>query len=61
MKWVSVETKLPDDETEVLITDGKHVKQGCFLKWHSGDSWGEPIYFRKVTHWVKLPEPPKTP
>ena len=66
-KWISVEERLPELETEVLVWCGKFV---CMAHYGRADSY-EPVFwdydcegcrdelYPKVTHWMPLPEPPK--
>lgn len=66
--WIKFETEdetytnaIPDDEQDVLVTDGKRVWQDTFLNDGSEgcylDSGFEIV--PNVTHWQPLPEPPK--
>lgn len=70
MKWISVEERLPELDTEVLcfmdecIEVGKLVDRRAFEErnsvclnpiWHFCDC----IDDLGVTHWMPLPEPPK--
>ena len=64
-EWISVEDGLPENDVEVLITDGDMVLGGCWLDWgcHNGLYWNthneEKFYaLSEVTHWMPLPEPP---
>lgn len=61
-EWISVEDRLPENKTAVLIHDErhKHTLGGPLFKAmyfaNSERHWGEHI---GVTHWMPLPEPPK--
>mgnify|MGYP003301778133 CR=1 FL=1 len=57
-KWISVNKRLPEIATVVIITDGIDVGTG----WFDGKGWRTPfadIDEYRVTHWMPLPEPPK--
>ena len=64
--WIPATERLPKSETEVLITDGKHVNKAYFCE-HDGrcsftfiDSGRNPNgYDEGATHWMPLPELPK--
>jgi uncharacterized protein DUF551 len=62
-EWISVNTKLPEEETPVLLYDTGSVSWPISLAWIvSGER-----FWRKAggggavipTHWCALPEPPK--
>lgn len=66
--WISIKDGLPDENADVLVTDGKKV--GCGQYWVMGDGqfWDVPtsIYgaeaelkIENPTHWMPLPEPPE--
>lgn len=60
-EWISVEERLPSNETRVLIMHGDVVATGVWsgLSW-SAFSIDRPInIYREVTHWMPLPEPPQ--
>lgn len=66
--WISVEDRLPEDETEVLCwyrdENGEYY---CTLGWYHRTNYGAGWttdaeisgYFGCVTHWMPLPEPPE--
>lgn len=71
-KWIRVEERLPEDNTEVLLWckgragQGTAYAVGCvshgefwFLKIHSPEYLSFPVLAYNVTHWMPLPEPPK--
>jgi hypothetical protein len=71
MEWISVEKRLPEDASNVIIAidkindmDGLIYHFRVYLGWYGNDrkNWyidsipvKHPI---KVTHWMPLPEPP---
>ena len=58
--WISVDERLPQDYTCVLVSDGKAVYMVGF---YPNDGFmvdvGRMIPVPGVTHWQPLPEPPK--
>lgn len=71
-EWIKFETEIdeedgreifccpmPEDEQEVLITDGKNVWLDMFCN-DGNECWFDSGFdFDKITHWQPLPEPPK--
>ena len=59
-KWISVEERLPEVGTMVLVHDGsrayvvEYTPNGLFE-----DDYGYCHYIDDYTHWMPLPEPPK--
>ena len=54
--WISVEDKLPEEHTDVIVTDGSSVAH-C-------KKYGDGFYTNigkccNVTHWMPIPELPK--
>lgn len=62
--WISIEDKLPDEEGFYLVYlfDGSLNVPRVVVKWWQ-QKWFEGFlpwdYIDEVTHWQKLPEPPK--
>lgn len=64
MEWVSVERKLPENGTPVLIAAGHYV---TLASWNSDEKRFQftsredaaLISSNDITHWMPLPEPPK--
>ena len=62
-KWIPVTERLPEDSVAVnlhtssgVVGTGFYCKQTkSWVQWYSGGS-----LFADVTHWMPLPEPPKT-
>lgn len=59
-QWISVEDRLPEEETEVLCYLGNALGKGIVVAFRRHGDW----YFDgwkcpTVTHWMPLPEPPK--
>lgn len=59
--WISVKDRLPEDEYECLV-----ITEDCwyYIGWFASDiqKWivdGGVECDEEVTHWIKLPEPPK--
>ena len=61
-KWISVEKRMPNDNTLNIVFMRRSGKWGfCTFKiaiWFDG-KWDGPLYPWEVTHWMPLPEPPK--
>jgi len=64
MEWVKVGDRLPDPGERVLICINRSVFEG----WHTGNRWHrrgdgsgsiEKTFNKPVTHWAKMPGPPK--
>ena len=57
MQWISVQERMPEAQTLVIVTDGQGVDVGGHFrgKWTSPGVVDDVI----VTHWMPLPEPPK--
>jgi len=69
-EWISVEDRLPDKSKDVLIVSGKEITVAYldqWLEWSLGGDY-ECTYDmadcvltnKKPTHWMPLPEPPKS-
>lgn len=61
-KWISVKDRLPDNVSDVFITNGKDVGIGYFNTWWYNDLPSDEVRHinsSDVTHWMPLKEPPK--
>jgi|AntRauTorcE11897_2_1112592.scaffolds.fasta_scaffold131086_2 hypothetical protein len=73
MKWIKTSEQLPEDFTELLCTDGKHVYFAEYTSQKSdfnkskfilckGVGITEPFDYyhsKEITHWMNLPKLPK--
>jgi hypothetical protein len=57
-RWISVEDRLPEILKPVLFVSNDEVWDGALIpdRWVSSNGYE----FFDVTHWMPLPEPPKT-
>jgi len=60
-RWIPVSERLPEENQQILSTDGKEFYLDYYARWEGKDnppcfcdglSWA-------VTHWMRLPEPPE--
>ena len=68
-EWISVEDRLPEAETDVIVFCGGSVDiltyrynrrgNACFMYQDECGYWEE-RFAPSVTHWMPLPEPPNT-
>ena len=54
-QWIPVTKRLPEDEEEVLVTDGGSAEMCTYF---SRSGWCNEIWCIP-SHWMPLPEPPK--
>lgn len=62
-QWISVEDRLPEDASDVLVVAFWHEKYQVLTGWHSLGGWlvtaGDEERPLDVTHWMPLPTNPK--
>lgn len=59
--WVHFGDAIPDDEGDILVTDGHVVASalwGCTGLHFECPSYAEDDFAMQVTHWMRFPEPP---
>jgi hypothetical protein len=57
--WISVEDRLPEPETDILISDGRLVRMSFLYEDYSGHCFAnDDLLLDEITHWMPLPEPP---
>lgn len=63
MKWISVDDRLPERDTDVLVF-GEHMNTQVGFLFSSNELWFLTLMdmdeIVDVTHWMPLPEPPET-
>ena len=62
-EWISVEERLPESLQRVLVIDTKgDMFTSVYISFATGkNAWStQNSYLGDVTHWMPLPEPPKT-
>ena len=57
-QWISVKNKLPQEDKEVWVTDGKNFGMDT-VGYEEGGGWGFTDWFDSVTHW-KEPTAPRS-
>ena len=58
MKWISVEDRLPDSDTHLIVChDDGGVGTAFFYNDLFSRDWRS--IFDDITHWMPLPEPPE--
>lgn len=64
--WISVEDRLPEDRSNVLVVAYWHERWGVYMGWCAPEraEWSVHVGIGDrddvaVTHWMPLPEPPK--
>ena len=58
-RWIPVTERLPEDDDDVLIMSSGSISMGYYSVYN--EYWADYInvYNSDVTHWMRLPEPPK--
>ena len=55
-EWISVNDMLPEPtERAICINCDGDMMIGTYTEW----GWMFPCYFKRPTHWMQLPKPPK--
>lgn len=63
-EWVKVGDRFPNHLEKVLVYDEMgNMQTAIFLNYGNGIvAWGTPVRLnRQVTHWQRLPQPPRAP
>lgn len=55
--WISVEDRLPEKNTSVLVSTDNGIVFQCLYAYDGWDLWVRNAV--NITHWMPLPEPPK--
>ena len=56
-QWVSVEERLPEENTAVIAATDRGIVFQCWYAYDGWDLWeGNEV---TITHWMPIPEPPK--
>lgn len=58
VEWISVEDRLPEPESDVLLYSDGRVTHGHYSEWLKTFT-AHALEVPRVTHWTPLPEPPK--
>ena len=62
-EWISVEDRLPEDDSDVLAYSGIGEESRIYLACYSNGVWFDCVFNAPATdtttHWMPLPEPPK--
>lgn len=53
MDWISVDDRLPEKGTYLIIN-----KWGGMMVWQYDDGWKKYGYGQEITHYMPLPQPP---
>ena len=57
-EWIDVNSLLPQDENQVIVTDGVNVTCASYLQWTNSTGWNVGSNFNPITFWMNLPIPP---
>lgn len=62
-RWIPVGERLPEENQQILSTDGKEFYLDCYARWEGKDNppcfYGNRLFLWAVTHWMPLPELPE--
>ena len=58
MEWVNVKDRLPNEHEWILLSDGRRVEMGIFMK---NKFYLPAMNYAEInaTHWIPLPGPPE--
>ena len=56
-EWVSVDDRLPEENTTVIAATDKGIVFQCLYAYDGWDLWD--VNNINITHWQPMPEPPK--
>lgn len=56
-EWVSVEDRLPEENTTVIVATDDGVVFQCLYSYDGWDLWDDNDV--NITHWQPMPQPPK--
>ena len=55
-EWISVDDRLPEPKEKAICIDADgDIIIGTYTEW----GWMFPCYFKRPTHWMPIPQPPK--
>lgn len=66
-QWISVDDELPEEEQFVLVAIETNTNHRCAYAWYyilsdstiRWYSYDDTFHLDKITHWMRIPEPPK--
>ena len=56
-EWVSVEDRLPEENTTVIVATDNGIVSQCLYSYDGWDLWDDNDV--NITHWQPMPQPPK--
>ena len=56
-EWVSVEDRLPEENTTVIVATDNGIVFQCLYAYDGWDLWDDNDV--NITHWQPMPQPPK--
>ena len=56
-EWVSVEDRLPEENTTVIVATDNRIVFQCLYSYDGWDLWDDNDV--NITHWQPMPQPPK--
>ena len=61
-RWIPVGERLPEENQQILSTDGKEFYLDCYARWEGKDNppcFYDRLFLWAVTHWMPLPQLPE--